>query len=212
MKSNLSLLFLNSINSAIDPLTFRQEIEEHRERLLQISRYLVSQFKEDFPLLQRLGDRRAGHLITKYMALHDRPKLMSHQELSHFGWDQATTIFEELRRHYGHSHRPAVVQKLNQLEARMKNNFFDLQLAHWVHPIRQGLRLELEKMEMIADTIDTKIYRGAELGFQPQQRGAGHFFRDLGFCREAEMADQIEPFVRTLSLEITFGNIKIVAN
>lgn len=212
MMLRLTLWFSKLRKNKIEPLKFRREIRDHRTRIQGISRHIFIKFQDEFPILQSLGQGKAESLISRYISLHDLPKLMDKKELKSWGWNRNTTIFEELRLRYGKTGRPPIVEDLNDLEKRLKTQALNRWLAKYTQNLRYQLKAELEVLEMIADTLDTKVYRGPELGFRPQERDAGHFLRASGFTREADIADFVEPYVRTLSLQMDALGIKTRAN
>ncbi len=163
-------------------LTVREEILQHRARVLKHSLIMYQEHPELFPTLGQLPKETAIRLLTAYISLHDAPKTMTKHQLDKLGYQGDKSILMQLYGIWGEhvEPKPAFIDDLNKIESDMKQKEMEIQLADIDPRLHNGILHEIETLELSADITDTKIFRGHELGFKRKAYSAEKFLIDKG--------------------------------
>lgn len=204
MRRFLAWIFISLLSSralSISTEEFRDEIREHRARVLLIAQEMLKRYPETFPALVKLGHGPASVLLAKYMVLHDLPKLMTREQLLNFGLDRGDSFFDELREHYGSCQAPPCTKDLNTVEEELKSRL--LGKSHMSFPMvdRDLIWTELELIERASDVLDTKLHRSRELGFRPEDGAAFRFLDAVGELKAAILAEGLETWAKRMKIQ-----------
>jgi len=176
-----AVLLVGGQATAIPQEDFVSLIRSHRLRVLRVARLAFGHFPSSFPGV-------SYPLLDAYMNLHDAPKIYSLEQLRRYGYPGSRSFVETFAPLYGrgsgeiNSSALATIRDLNRVESQMKAEFFQ---AKSISSSVQGL---LEKLEEIADIVDTRTYRRGELQIDDPSATAEKFFRDQGKMEQAEIA------------------------
>jgi hypothetical protein len=188
------LIFQMSLAAfAISDHQFKQEIREHRRRVSQMARDIYDHYPEHFLGLRNLPGLTGLRLLKSYMALHDLPKTMTLDQLLVLELERTQTLFSELRNGYGLCQAPKCVGDLNQVEEKLKTIVMEKKLLELNDQEKFDVWNDLKFLETVSDVIDTKVWRGPELGFQFKKGASVEFFRSRGQQFASQIAAEFEP-------------------
>jgi hypothetical protein len=173
---------------------FRLEISTHRSRVLEMGLKVTEEFLDQFKALASLSSADRSQLMRAYLSLHDLPKLMTEPQLAQLNYEGPKTIFQNLYEVYGVSFetQPQFIADLNTIEKQLKEKKMQLELSKIDPDLRSSLWQEMRRIEDVVDFTDTRILRGAELGFVPQPFSSTDYFLSLQMPVAARIAQWLE--------------------
>ncbi len=181
------------VTQAITHHQFKREIREHRTRVSMMAREIYDHYPNHFLGLRRLPGDVGLNLLTSYIALHDLPKTMSLDQLLSLELERTQTLFNELRKSYGVCQVPKCVLALNEVEEKLKTTVMEKKLSSLTEQERFDVWNDLKFVETVSDVIDTKVWRGPELGFQFKAGASVEFFKSRGQEFASQIAAEFEP-------------------
>lgn len=169
---------------------FRQEVQNHRSRVLADAQEAFHQFSNEFPALMSLPQAVRERLFETYMKLHDAPKVMTERQLRGWGYKDAESILEKLHGVYGVNltERPWYINELNAIEAELKRVALQNKFQFLEGQFKAKVEEELKYIEWIADITDTLHTRGTELGAVFDAESAERYFLARGEKRAAKIS------------------------
>jgi hypothetical protein len=175
-------------------LEFRQEMMDHRDRVVQASLAIYEGQGHLFPALFSLPPESAKRLINSYMVLHDLPKIMTRYELEKLGYTGNSSLLKLLHGIWGEhvDPKPAFIEELNVLEEKIKQAKMALEFANIDPALHDAILVELKILERAADVTDTKIFRGKELKFIRKAFSAEKFLQKHGEMLAASLSRWFE--------------------
>lgn len=169
---------------------FRQEVQNHRSRVLADALEAFHQFSNEFPGLMSLPKDVRERLFDTYMRLHDAPKVMTERQLRGWGYKAPQSILEKLHAVYGVSlaERPWYINELNSIEAEIKKVALANKFQFLEGALKEKVQQELQYIEWIADITDTLQTRGTELGVVFDAESAERYFLARNDQKAAKMS------------------------
>lgn len=192
---------------AITQHQFKREIREHRMRVSMMAREIYDYYPNYFLGLRNLPGTSGLNLLISYMALHDLPKTMSLDQLLSLELRRSQTLFHELKRSYGVCQVPKCVSALNEAEEKLKTTVMGKKLGNLTDQEKFDVWNDLKFVEMVSDVIDTKVWRGPELGFQFKVGASVDYFKSRGQEFASQIAAVFEPQA-VLQKQIQFNSCK----
>jgi hypothetical protein len=168
---------------------FMSEMHAHRNLVKIVGLYI---FREKPELFSRLTEE----IVSRYLDLHDLPKVLPLGMLKRFESDQSQTIAERLILFYGKrrenmtrdefANLMKTTSDLNRIEDAIKNSFFEK------HRVKSPQKGELLFLEETADFAVTELTRQLELpGFN-----AVMILEQKGEVEEASLLTEMLPVIR----------------
>jgi hypothetical protein len=191
----LIMLQLSFPAIAITDHQFKREIREHRTRVSLLALEIYDHYPDRFLGLRNLPSSMGISLLTSYIALHDLPKTMSLDQLSGLEFGRTQSLFRELKKSYGLCQVPKCVSALNEVEEKLKLTVMEKKLAKLSDQEKWEVWKDLKFVETVSDVIDTKVWRGPELGFQFKEGASIEFFKARGQEFASQIATVFEPRV-----------------
>ncbi len=174
---------------------FKQEIFYHRQRVLENGVLIALNFSHRLLALKTLNLQDREALVRFYLAMHDAPKSMNLKELRDIGYQGPRAIYRDLHRIYGQDvqgQQPDYILELNRVEEIMKLEKLRTYLKDFSNEQFKATLKDLQWIEKISDFTDTKIYRGAELGFKPKRYSTEDYFMDQKDFEAAKISHWLE--------------------
>ena len=179
--------------SAITDLQFKKEIRDHRHRVSQMAQQIYDHYPDQFLGLRSLPEQMGIRLLKSYLTLHDLPKTMTLDQLLTLELHRTQTLFQELKTSYGVCRAPKCVGDLNEVEEKLKLAVMEKKLLDLNDQQKFDVWNDLKFLETVSDVIDTKVWRGPELGFQFKAGASSEFFKARGQQFASEITVQFEP-------------------
>lgn len=179
---------------------YRQQVEQHRSRILQLS----YENTELIHAAMKFSETEFKVWVS-YIQLHDLPKLQNLSQLTQFSYSHELDISTRLAEFFGMSinilsltqkeRLEKIIEDLNLVEDEQKDLFFAGLSAKLSAKEIKVLKTKFEFLEHVVDVVDTSLFRSKEMGINKQSTSPESWFAARGMGDHAKLAQKFESVI-----------------